>query len=937
MGIALKKIITCSILFALLAGCGGSDNQSGDDHASTKSATPRVKSSSGTTSPYETEVQQLYIAYFGRPADPTGLANFSAALQAANAPTNIASLAQAYGNNAALKNLIDSFGTSAESQALYGNSSTDAFVIAIFQNVLGRAPAASGLAFWANAIDSGSLSRADAALAIMSGGLTNNTVQGLIDLALIQNRLGVAEAFTSTVPGSLYAGPAAAAGARGMLASVNSTTDVATFTPSISAAIANFTNEAIFESTDLHGGQAQIIYSFPYGGGTLVPGAYYIFANSTGVLPASPINGPQIETPVFTSLDANLSIPAQGPTRILQSAQIMLLPAQAQRRISYVNNNIQVDYLASDGQTALTSSVFSNYSSNSLTGLIDNSPEVLLASVPVSTWINANNFSANAQWQAGSAYIVKQGYRASDTLLVSDCNNTTNTVHTTSTTPTPCATNTTLANFFPVSLYDSDPGYPYETKFFGDGSIATVQGVTTWIANAPLPLTESPVQGYRVYFELNGNIYLGILEKSGAAYNYAQADGSIVNYLVTLNQAAVSSIQAGIITGTVAAGSGAGNGTTVNDSVDLFGVGGHGVNGSLTPADLRTHYDIPAGLDGRGQTIVIIDPPGTGDPADDLNTFSSFYGLPQCNSGNPCFQHIDLSTGTVPSGAEDAGREIELDTQMAHGIAPGATIVLLTAASASFTDLNAAMTYAATNIPGATVVSMSIGGQANFLIQQTQDAKLASYQAAGGPVFFASTGDGGYTATAQYPAASPYVTAVGGTRITSVQWNAPASELAWQYSSGGPNVYAAMPAWQSALLNGATISANNGMRATPDVSAVADPQNSAVGTYYKNAWSMAGGTSVASPIWAGIGALFGQYLRNKGESLAALTSTTPGGFNGLLYQSRTTTGATSGFHDMTSGSNNLTSSACAICSAVVGYDDVTGWGAPDVNALFSNF
>jgi len=934
----LKKTLTCAALLSLLAGCGGSDSLSTGDAASAKSAAAHAKTSAPSgASAYDTEVQQLYIAYFGRPADPNGLANFSAALQADNAPPDIADLAAAYASNPALKSLIDSFGTSAESQALYGSGSSSDFVTAIFQNVLGRTPAAGGLAFWTNAIDSGSLTQADAALAIMAGAQTNPTAQGQIDATLVANRVSMAQDFTAAVSASLYAGPAAAAGARTMLATVNSTTDPATFPGTISIAIANFTNEAIFESTALHGGEATLVYSFPFGGGTLVSGSNYIYSNSTGVLPASPINGPQVETPVFTSLDPYLGFSSPGPSRVLQNGQILVLAAAASRRITYVNNAIHVDYLASDGQTALTSSVFSNYAMASLTGLMDNSPEELQAAVPISTWINANNFSANAQWQAGAAYIVKQGYRASDTILVSDCNNKASTTITTGTTPTPCMSNATLDNFFPISLLGAGSPYPDETDFAGDGAISTVQGVRMWTANNPLPLGASAVQAYRVYFELGGNVYLGLIEKSGAPYNYGQADGSVVNYLLTLNQAAVASIQAGIITGSVVAGSGASSGTTVGSTVDLFGIGGHGVNGSLSPADLRTHYNIPSSLDGTGQTIVIIDPPGTGDPADDLNSFSKFYKIPQCNANNPCFKHIDLSNGATPISGTDAGREVELDTQMAHGIAPRATIVLLTAASSSFTDLNAAMTYAATNIPGATVVSMSIGGQASAAIQQAQDQKLAAYQAQGGPVFFASSGDGGYTATAQYPSASPYVTSVGGTRITAVPWSSSASEIAWQYSSGGPNLYFAAPSWQTAILSSATLSANGGMRATPDVAAVADAQYSAVGTYYKNAWSMAGGTSVGAPIWAGVGALFGQYLSNKGESLAGLTGTTPGGFNGMLYQAKTTMGSTAGFYDVISGSNNLTTNTCSICTAVSGYDDVTGLGAPDVTLLFSNF
>ncbi|HEY8024512.1 MAG TPA: DUF4214 domain-containing protein [Burkholderiaceae bacterium] len=925
----------CLALCAILTACGGAADGSGKVDAY-QHAVPHAKTTStDSVATYGTVVQQLYIAYFGRPADSGGLTNFSAALQAAGAPADIGNLSVAYTSNPTLKALIDSFGTSAESQTLYGSGTTSSFVTAIFQNVLGRAPASSGLAFWVTAIDSGNLTKADAALAIMAGAEANTTTQGRLDAALIANRITIAENFTSTISTSAYVGPAAAADARTMLGTVTSTTDPAAFQATIASTIGIIANQAIFEGMALHGGESTLVFNIPYGGGTLVTGTNYIYSNSTGTLTASPATGPQVETPVYTSLDVNLSVPASSPTRVLLNGKINLLAAQAPRRITYIGNAIHVDYLADDGQTALTSSLFYNYVSTSLSGLMDNSPEQVLANVPIKDWINFNNFSANAQWQAGAAYVVKQGNRASDTYIVNDCNNVANPVYTKSTTPTPCKTATTLDNFFPVSLIGSYPNYPYETDFAGDGTITTVQGMRMWIANAPLPLEQSPVLAYRTYFEMGGNVYLGMLEKNGAPYNYSQSDGSVVNYLVTFNQAAVASVQAGIITGTVVPGTQVGTGGTVF-TTDLFGIGGQGVNGSLAPADLRTHYNIPANLDGAGQKIVIIDPPGTGNVLADLNAFSKFYKLPQCNTNNPCFQHIDLSNGATPSANNDAGREIELDTQMAHGIAPKATIVLLTAASNSFSDLNAAMNYAGT-IQGATVVSLSIGGNAGVSTQKTEDANLAQIQSLGGPVYFASSGDSGYLATAQYPAASPYVTAVGGTRINSVPWSSSASETAWQYSSGGPSAYFAMPSWQTALLSAASISGNNNMRAIPDVAAVADPQHSAVGTYYKNSWSMAGGTSVSAPIWAGIGALFGQYLTAKGQSLSSLTSTLPGGFNGMLYQAKLTQGSPGGFYDVISGSNNLTTNACAICDAGTGYDSVTGLGAPNVTALFSNF
>src|SRR5579872_5349351 len=92
---------------------------------------------------YSTAVQELYVAYFGRPADYFGLQNFETALSNANAPTDIAHLAAAYSTNSAVKTLVDAFGASNESQALYGTigssvGNTNAFVNAIFENMFGR-------------------------------------------------------------------------------------------------------------------------------------------------------------------------------------------------------------------------------------------------------------------------------------------------------------------------------------------------------------------------------------------------------------------------------------------------------------------------------------------------------------------------------------------------------------------------------------------------------------------------------------------------------------------------------------------------------------------------------------------------------------------------------------------------------------------------------
>ncbi|HEY8023350.1 MAG TPA: DUF4214 domain-containing protein, partial [Burkholderiaceae bacterium] len=195
-----------------------------------------------TSASYSTLVQELYVTYFGRPADYYGLQNFEAALFAANAPTTIAGLEAAYSTNAAVKTLIDSFGTSAESAALYGSGSTESFVTAIFENLLNRAPAVAGLEFWVNAINSGSVTKGDAALAIAAGAQSNTTPQGQTDATTIANKLAVASQFTSDLGASAldivaYSGSDAAAAARALIAGVGSGTDPATYGATVQGAI----------------------------------------------------------------------------------------------------------------------------------------------------------------------------------------------------------------------------------------------------------------------------------------------------------------------------------------------------------------------------------------------------------------------------------------------------------------------------------------------------------------------------------------------------------------------------------------------------------------------------------------------------------------------------------------------------------------------------
>ena len=917
----IKSAAAWSLTALALAACGGSNSGSSTDGASEQSK-QLTRQSKTAASTYQTDVESLYVAYFGRPADPNGLANFSAALQAANAPTTVAGLATAYATNPAIASLINSFGTSAESQKLYGSGSTTDFVNAVFQNVLGRAPQSSGLSFWVNAIDTNEVSMGDAALAIMAGALTNTTAQGLIDTRLIDNRLAAAGYFTGAASAGTYTGSTAAADARAMLATINATTGAASLQSIAVSEAQAINNQTIFESTALNGGEWYVYDNIPYGGGALVPGTNYVYAEVVNALTQSPSGGPQQTTTQFETLASALSAPGYGVTRILVNGSVLLQPDNGLRTVSYVGGEVQVQYYDSTQQTVVVTSQFDNYTSAGLSGQMASSPEPLQAAVPINQWIAYNNFAATAKWQTGAAYITHQGHNVGDHYELDDCYNTANPVITTGTTPTPCTTGQSLSEAFPITLYDGTD-YPYETDFLNDGTITTVQGLQMWIANNPKPLGESYAAEYRFYVAMNGNVYMGNLTKDGAPYYYPQADGSIVDYSVALNQIAANSVSQGLITA-AAAGSKIGSATTVSGSPDLFGIGGTGINGALSPADLRAHYNVPAALTGAGQTVAIVDAPSSADIADDLSTYSTYYNLPPCTSANGCFKHVDLSQGAPVSAANDWGSEPELDVQMVHAIAPGANIVLVTSASDSGNDLFSAAAYAA-SLPGVTAVSMSFGAPG---YDSTADSTFMNAVQTGGPIFFSSSGDDANLMNSpNFPASSLWVIGVGGTRINAVAWSSAASESGWQFSGGGTAVDTANNVWMAAVQPQAIL---QGARAVPDVAAVADFQNSPLSIYSEDTWELTGGTSAASPLWAGFAALLGQSVGATNQSLLSKLGTPTGGFSEILYQMASSSNSAALFYRSDSGSNNLTSATCSLCSATGNYNEVTGLGSPNV-------
>ncbi|MES2125761.1 MAG: DUF4214 domain-containing protein [Pseudomonadota bacterium] len=202
----------------LVSGCGG------DDPPTSAFAGQANKSSAqAASSPtvYEGALQQIYVGYFGRPADPAGLLYYERLLRDLKAPTDIPGLRKAYDTSPSIASVIDGFGNSQESSDLYSGS-VDEFVAAIYRNLFNREPDAAGKAFWVDVIKRGAVTRANAVLSLMAGARTT-------DLDLINKKSGVAVDFTNSLnsPATInaYSGMSANAAVREALAKVSGSSD----------------------------------------------------------------------------------------------------------------------------------------------------------------------------------------------------------------------------------------------------------------------------------------------------------------------------------------------------------------------------------------------------------------------------------------------------------------------------------------------------------------------------------------------------------------------------------------------------------------------------------------------------------------------------------------------------------------------------------------
>jgi len=351
------------------------------------------------------------------------------------------------------------------------------------------------------------------------------------------------------------------------------------------------------------------------------------------------------------------------------------------------------------------------------------------------------------------------------------------------------------------------------------------------------------------------------------------------------------------------------------DAVVRHATTGSGPSASFLGSDMRAAYYGGTALTGAGQNLGLLEYYGT-DLAD-LNTY--FKNVKQTNNVPITLLSTDgTSTSCVySSGCDDT--EQTLDMTQAIGMAPGLASLVMYIGSTD-TAIISAMT---THSPLPTTIGCSWGWT------PADPSTLDPYfekMAAQGQNFFAASGDSSTWSRRNeaWPADDANVVSVGGTDLTTASaagaWK---SETAWSDSGGGisPDKIA-IPSWQK--LSGVINSSNKGSttyRNGPDVSANANftfyvcaDQTTCTANEY-------GGTSFATPMWAGYIALVNQQIVANGYS-------TLGFINPYLYSFGVSSSYGTDFHDITSGKSGS-------YSAVKGYDLVTGWGSPNGQGLIN--
>jgi Subtilase family len=383
----------------------------------------------------------------------------------------------------------------------------------------------------------------------------------------------------------------------------------------------------------------------------------------------------------------------------------------------------------------------------------------------------------------------------------------------------------------------------------------------------------------------------------------------------------------------------------------------------LRPQEFHSAYQLPTSAP-TAQTIAVADAFNNPNAEEDLEAYDKEFGLPECTTADGCFQKVNEKgeTGNLPYPAskreqseqesfEMVGRtlgkgnrrcpaveevaawasESSLDIEIAHGICQNCHILLVEAASSEY-DPNVDEAEDTAARLGATEISDSFGQPETQPDSEAPGSEAFNHP---GVVITAAAGDEGYLngqpprpeeQRVDYPASSPDVVAVGGTRL-SLEEGAWKEETVWNGTGSGCSELFAAPKWQLSLSNWPSVGCGEN-RAVADISADADPDTGAAiynpadkSSSCERGWCTFGGTSLASPLIAAVFAL-------------------AGGAHGVEYPARTLyeneLSEPGSLHDVVAGSNGECKQQ-AICLAGPGYDGPSGLGTPNGIAAFEPF
>lgn len=397
-----------------------------------------------------------------------------------------------------------------------------------------------------------------------------------------------------------------------------------------------------------------------------------------------------------------------------------------------------------------------------------------------------------------------------------------------------------------------------------------------------------------------------------------------------------------------------------------------------TPAQVKGAYGLAnTSYDGSGQTVAIIDAFAAPTILQDVNQWSINRGLPTMKNNQftqivapGTYHHPEKGQKQDPQGWYG---EETLDVEAVHGMAPGANIIYVGAPN-SFQDLDAALNHVVDK-GLAQIVTNSYGFDTELLapgfIKPYEDTILQGVTEGIGIYF--SSGDNndeslveGYR-TADWPASSPFVTAVGGTSLavgasnnylfetgwgtTASTWDSasgawvPAAPGNWLYGAGGGvSTLFAEPSYQQGVVPAGVFSAQGRTgRAVPDVAALADPNTGyLVGETQtfpdgsvKYAEYRIGGTSLSSPLFAGIMALADQAAGYAHGFVNPLlySHANSSAFRDVVSPASTLAVVRTNYVNGVDASNGLSYSLRTLnqtlsLQTTPGYDDVTGVGTP---------